>query len=265
MFFPRKIILIVLIVFCFTGIVTFGKDYVVPIVANGTIGDYRFNVRIRSLSFNAPFSTLYQGYTDNGGFLGVGCSASATRYLSVNGPIDGRPGYSANDVCTPFNNPEFGWIRVTHDETGESQVVNEFQIHDRETKEVLDITLIPAVVPARKFLIPAIDGGDFWLSTRNMVGAYAIVNPSETETATIEMRAHRHNQPDSPGCIQELTIPPLNRVAGHFRDFFPDCNKGSTMVISGDIPIAVGGLQVFYPEFKMTALPVETIEDSGEE
>jgi hypothetical protein len=58
-----------------------------------------------------------------------------------------------------------------------------------------------------------------------------------------------------------LTISPLHRITGHFREFIPDCDRGSTIEITGNIPIAVGGLQVFYPEFKMVALPTEILEE----
>jgi len=126
----------------------------------------------------------------------------------------------------------------------------------------LNVSLIPAVKPGRKFLIPARDGGELY-ERRKGNGAYSIVNPSETEIATVEMRAHRSDEPDMPGCVQVLTIFPLYRIAGHFRELFPDCDKGTTIEITGDIPIAVGGLQVFYPEFKMQALPIEVLD--GEE
>jgi len=253
-----------LITSCFTGPL-YGEDYVIPIVANGAFGGNRLNARLRVFYSSLSLPVQFSGYDDVGGPLNVGCSSSATSRLSVG--ADGEilyDGYWGHDVCIPFNNPEFGWIKVTPKDAISFQVLNEFQILDWETREALTVTLIPAVIPARKFLIPAIDGEDY-LATRNMVGAYAIINPSETETATVEMRAHRPDEPDKPGCVQELTIPPLSRITGHFREFFPICDRGSTIRISGDIPIAVGGLQVFYPEFKMTALPVETIEDSGEE
>ncbi len=87
--------------------------------------------------------------------------------------------------------------------------------------------------------------------------AFAIVNPSESETADV-----RIEWLGSRGQIREtveITLPPLNRVARFTKDLFEGILSG-LLRFESSIPIAVGGIVVVEPDGLWISLPVERVD-----
>jgi hypothetical protein len=86
--------------------------------------------------------------------------------------------------------------------------------------------------------------------------AYAIVNPSESDSAHVSLDARRTDEEE--GCQTTLEIAPRHRVSKFFHELVGiSCKHGGIVRIEADIPIAVGALKVYMPEFRFNGLAVE--------
>jgi hypothetical protein len=127
---------------------------------------------------------------------------------------------------------------------------------------------VEAVKPAMEFRTLFVDR--FIEATNNQrQTAYAIVNPSTSQTANVRLTAFL-SSPRDQTCEATLTIPPTHRVSKFFEEIFASCPAVSSLrvitfrpvgplFITSNIPIAVGGLDVILPELKLTSLPVEIV------
>lgn len=164
-----------------------------------------------------------------------------------------------------------GWARLRHDGTP-IQTVAEIALISaapflciapicmRPSTQIVTIAVVPAVRPSREFRANA-------SLTSQRESAYALVNPSSSQTATIEIIAA-----DSSGRILDqntIRVPAQGRVAKFLWELLllgkvfvappkrPNFFHGSVKITS-DIPIAVGALNVLSPEGKFAGLPVNS-------
>jgi len=83
------------------------EDYVIPIAANGIVGEYRFVLSINYLTSRSPKDVSFRGYDDGGGPIGVGCDINPTSSVGIGGS-GGNSIYGVQDACVTFNDPEYG-------------------------------------------------------------------------------------------------------------------------------------------------------------
>lgn len=118
---------------------------------------------------------------------------------------------------------------------------------------------VSAVKPARQFRARGFD----WVTRQS---AFALVNPSETETASVQIEVFNYGA-ERIGAA-EVTIPPLNRVARLMSELVqvlpcPECppvHHRGFVRFSSDIPIAVGGVVIVKPGDIWVSLPVVPVD-----
>ncbi|MFQ5740586.1 MAG: hypothetical protein ACE5JX_16395 [Acidobacteriota bacterium] len=265
---------------------------ILPIVANGVVGDvlhFQSTFNFLNLS-NSTAEGLLQVY-DNGGELTTDfllCTPVPTPDPSVKFPF--TPGSSIHHTGITDTPLLSGWGRLTWETSAriegsvEVTLINApphpcLLVCTRPSSEIVSTTQVPGVRPAKEFRFPVI-------ITENRHSAFALVNPSNTETARISLtlldslgQVFRDGDGNR-AQIEEYFMAPFTRVSQFAWDFFdacdpqhqictlpvptpaPDLFHGSIQIKS-DIPIAVGGLHVLFPEGKIVGLPVETIDSSG--
>lgn len=166
-----------------------------------------------------------------------------------------------------------GWGRVTWE--GSARVEGSVEVTlladdpipclvicNRSSTDVLTAVQAKGVEPARAFRAPAI-------LTPNRHTAFAIVNPSETQTATVDLAVFdKSGQSVDANSFQ---IPPRSRLTHFLWDLMilgkvfvvppvpPEEFHGSVRITS-DTPFAVGGVHVLFPEGEYVNLFVDTVE-----
>ena len=109
-----------------------------------------------------------------------------------------------------------------------------------------------AVRPATEFRARAI-------SSVFRQSAFALVNPSESESARVSLEILSNFSGETIGAA-EIEIPPLNRLAKFTRELVPlPIHHSGFIRISSEIPIAVGGLVMIKPDDLWVSLPVEAL------
>ncbi len=130
-----------------------------------------------------------------------------------------------------------------------------------EGYQLANTTRLDAVRPQKKFRASLVSMANFSSvffgitpqgGTDSRQSAYAIVNPSSSDAAKIDLVAL-----DSRGntaCATSLTIPPLNRISKFASELLFPCNAPGigSVIISSTLPIAVGALEVSFPEGKFS-------------
>ena len=190
------------------------------------------------------------------------------------------PPNGAKTVWITPRTPVNGWARLTYKNSGKVQGIADLILRNEPCITIL-ITGVPpcyppssevvfstvqvrAVQPAREFRAQA-------MITFNRHSAFAIVNPSPTQTAVVDLTILDSSGENLDG--NQFAIQPQGRISEllwklliHGKIFItrprpPDDFEGSVRLTSS-IPIAVAGLHVLLPEAKFLNLPVETIDSS---
>lgn len=162
--------------------------------------------------------------------------------------------------------PQNGWARVVLPATARVQLFATLVSLTRignDGHEIVSTTTLQAVNPAKKFRSTFARSTPF----RNIFGyfppggtdsrqtAFAIVNTSSTET---NVQLAVLDRGGNAVCSGSIIIPALNRVAKFITELLPTCalpDRGS-LVITSDSLIAVGALDFFLPEGRISMVPV---------
>ena len=91
--------------------------------------------------------------------------------------------------------------------------------------------------------------------------AIAVVNPSPTETASVEMKFVGNE--GQVGYVSSLELAPRNRITGYVRDLVPT-GCCSFVHVTSDIPIAVAGLTVLDGGGRWINLPFAAVTEEVE-
>ena len=133
-------------------------------------------------------------------------------------------------------------------------------LRGHSSDEILDIVSLPAVRAGTEFRL-----GVTITATRR--AAISVVNPSDSETASVKIQLRGVNRDDNAALIE---IPPLSRISRFLLeivvpdDFPADPTRWlfrGTATITSNIPIAVGALDFILPDGKLVYVPVARLEN----
>lgn len=168
-----------------------------------------------------------------------------------------------------------GWIRIRHSGPGSLQASAEIAgvratpvgcpplICSRSSSEYESDALVPALHPSKAFRLPTV-------VTPQRQAAFSIVNPSSDQEAHVRIRFYT-----SDGVMlgeAGLTVLPLHRTSRFAAELaslppgvigvpwtLPERYYGSVLITS-DVPIVVGALQVLLPEGKFVSASVSPVD-----
>ncbi len=220
-------------------------ELVIPIVINGWVDEnLAFDTWIDVLARNHPTRADLEGFTDQGEPMNVGNTWGFASNVGHTFPSSGVPGRFRIYIGHSPRPPDSGWISVAIYGSDHFKLYATIELKGPDG--LLNVTSVPAVVPAGYFVMPLMGPKT----------SYAIVNPSESEEAHVVLDAREPG--DMEGCVADLTIPPRHRVARFFDELFElPCEYGTVVQVTSDVPVGVGVLDVILPEFKFNGLPVD--------
>lgn len=250
------------------------NEMVLPIVVNGPVAErmhYQTIFTILNASRQDIGATL-QIYSNAGTPAGVFCSPLAPPPSSVTTTL--RPNaqyFQFTSADLPFLN---GWARLRWE--GPSSILASVEITqvaaaplrcllvcNRPSTEKLASAQISAVKPEKEFRLPL-------TINRNRQTALALVNPSATETVSVKislLNASGENADLGVPNSFEITLRPLERIADFLWQMVlthspadlvvgvPEMFQGS-VILTADIPFAVGALNIMFPEGKFVSVPI---------
>lgn len=255
----RQILLLLSLV-PFSSTCVFGQtqELILPIVLNGYTTQpihYQTTIRIVNLSATAAEVTL-EAYQNDGTPIRIlelfPIARAGTRTVFQIGGGGSIEAFTAEDV-PPLN----GWVRLTFNSSAsilasaEVALINApagpHPICVRPSTDVLTSVLAAAVGAAQKF-------SAFAAIRPYRKSGYAIVNPSTTRGATVFLSLM-----DFTGrflASGTLEIPPQGRVSRFVQEFLPEAPSDfmGTLRITSTIPVAVGGVNVLFPEGEFTEI-----------
>jgi hypothetical protein len=240
---------------------------------NAVEQQYIFPVSVELLSGDAPlFRTLYRVIN-----LGPEVQGQMDFYFSSG------QNFLSSGILVPTNGmvefPRFidfsviqqnGWARIILPAAARVQVGSSLITLVRLANDgfqIVNTTSLQAVIPAKKFRSTFSNSSRFRAPVLGYFPpvdndprqtAFALVNPSATESVQVQLTVL-----DSKGnsvCSSSIIIPQLNRVSKFITELLQNCalpNQGS-LLISSDSLIAVGALDVFFPEGRILMIPVLT-------
>jgi len=256
----RHIALIVFVLFLSVTASAQTQDLVLPIALNGytTVPiHHQTIIRIVNLSPDSADVTL-EAYQNDGtavrifGLFPIPQQGTKSVFrIESGGSVEA---YTAED--TPDLN---GWVRLTYNvgatilASAEVALINApvgpHPICMRPSTEINTSVQVQAVAPATKF-------GAFVASVTNRKSAYAIINPSTTQTATVFLSLM--NLSGQFVGTATLQIPPQNRVSRFVHELVPNVPAGfmGSLHITSSLPVGFGGVNVLAPEGKLTGIQV---------
>ncbi len=250
------------------------NELIFPVVANGVVLEKLFYQTIFTVLNTSGYdvAATLQVYDSTGKTAGAFCSPLAPPPSSMAATL--KPNaqlFQFTSADLPFLN---GWARLRW-EGGAPILASEelslvastparcLLVCNHPSTEKVSSTQIYGIKPAREFRFPVT------LNTYRQT-ALTLVNPSPTETATVKVsilnisgESASLSVPDS----FELHIGPLERVSKFLWQMGmehsaltvipppPEAFQG-TVVVSADVPIAAGSLNIMFPEGKFVAVPV---------
>ena len=236
------------------------QDLVLPIALNGyTTPPVHYQTIIRIVNMSpVPVEVTVEAYENDGTpirilelFPIVRPGTKTILKIDVGGSVEA---FTAED--TPSLN---GWIRLTFDSkatilaSAEVALINApvgpHPICMRPSTEILTSVQVPAAAAAGK-------SSGFVVMRPNRKSAFAIVNPSTSEAATVFLSLMDFSgQFVASGTVQ---IPPQGRVGRFVHELLPNAPADfmGSLRITGTIPVAVGGVNVLYPEGEFTGIQV---------
>jgi hypothetical protein len=250
------------------------NEVIFPIVVNGAISEKLFYQTIFTIinTSGQAISALLRVYDNAGKPGGVFCSPLAPPPSTLGASLSPNAQlFQFTSADLPFHN---GWASLRWEGAGNMLASAEISliaatparcllVCNRPSTEKLSSTQLYAVSPAREFRLPMTING--FRQT-----ALALINSSPTDTATVKVSVL-----DASGAAANLGVPstfdlkigPMQRVSElvwqmiveHFPSFAsippPDSFQG-TVVLSADLPIAAGSLNIMFPEGKFAAVPL---------
>ncbi|HEV8129818.1 MAG TPA: hypothetical protein VGQ81_01085 [Acidobacteriota bacterium] len=250
------------------------QELILPIVVNGRVGSaVHYQTAFTVLNNSAIVALVNaQIYDSSGSPAGVFCSPIApppSRFTASLSPAGSF--HNSTSADQPLTN---GWARLTWDGTAAVQAEAEINfintapmpcllICNRPSNEIIASASVPAVKAARDFRLPA-------TLTPNRQTAIALVNPQSGGPATVTLQLLGSDGQVVVGGAVSTQVPPQGRVAQFLRRFFecdicmaaPTFAPGpmfhGSLKITSDIPIAVGALNVIFPEGKLVSVPVSS-------
>ena len=234
------------------------QDVILPVALNGYTAPpvhYQTIIRIVNMSATAVDVTL-DAYENDGTPVRIlelfPVALPGTKTVFTIGAGGAVEAFTAEDV--PSLN---GWIRLTFDSSATIQagaevavitgLVGPHPICMRPSTEIATSAQVPAVRAASKF-------SGFAVSRTYRQSGYALINPSATQTATVFLSLmDLSGKFVASGTVQ---IPPQVRLSRFIGELLPDTPADfmGTLRVTGTIPIAVGGVNVLFPEGKFTAI-----------
>jgi hypothetical protein len=135
--------------------------------------------------------------------------------------------------------------------------------------QLVNSTQLNAVKPARRFHSTIANVSRFRSSVFGLAPvtepdlrqtAFAIVNPSPNQTATVNLTTL--DPKGTLACSTSLTISPQNRLARFGTEIFAPCQVPAlgSIEITSDLPIALGAVDVFFPEGRFSSVRVTAVE-----
>jgi len=236
------------------------QDLILPIAVNGyTTPPIHYQTIIRIVNMSAfSVEVTLEAYQNDGTPIRILELFPITRpgtktvfQIDSGGSVEA---FTAED--TPSLN---GWVRLTFDSSATIQASAEVALINapvgphpicmRPSTEIFTSVQLPALSAARKW-------SAFAVNRTNRKSAYAIVNPSTSQTATIFLSLL-----DSGGhfvASGSVQIPPQGRLSRFLHEFLPDAPSDfmGSLRITSAIPIAFGGVNILYPEGKFTGINV---------
>lgn len=236
---------------------------VLPIVVGGEPTPHEvYTSVIDMVSTSGPAYFKFTGFSNVGSPLSVYCDfMGPLSNMSFGQGGSGWEGRWEHYICGQFDPiMDNGWILVELWDANSIQVTNKI-IHVRYVNnfpKLQNAMIVPAIKSTRRFIAPITNDykNDGW----DVLTSYAIVNPSEDQTAVISLDAGRRkpDKPDPPECRRTISLPPRHRIAQFINELFPTCDTGGAMKIESNIPIAVSAVEVYLPSYEFIALPVDT-------
>lgn len=270
------------------------KELFVPIMVNGMVDEnFHFQTLFRFMELSgttaSPAITVEMDAFDNegsaihpdqfacpgpvpfpGSTLSWSLSGSGSTHSGTKGfvqPYEPAPGLID------------GWIRIRYSGPGSLQVSAEIAgvratpvgcpplVCSRPSSEYESDALVQALSPSKAFRVPTV-------ATPQRHAAFSIVNPSADQEADVRISFY-----DSEGVLlgqEGFTVLPLHRVSRFAAEFanlsppeiaigipvpwyLPERYYGSVL-ITADIPIVVGALQVLFPEGKLVSASVTPVD-----
>lgn len=279
----NKATFVSLLAICFAPLLTAQEgpkiqELILPIVVNGRIND-RLHFQTEVIFLNLSDSSARPAVTvfDNTG--------KEVRVFTCPLPIPHGP--TPLDPLSPlgllWNVTDAyqavlttGWARINWNTSAVLQARAEIYLMN-STPACIE----PSVRTSDAFItsseIPAVKAAKEFRSQINYLRqrktAFAIVNPSSTQTAKVLLTVLNFDGAVPLGCQAELAIAPQNRVAKFIDEIFPQfpslpciscfpCilpGKGSVKITS-DVPIAVGALDIVAPKGEFISVPVTSTE-----
>ena len=234
------------------------QDLILPVALNGYTSPpvhYQTIIRIVNMSATAVDVTL-EAYQNDGTpvrileLFPVARPGTTTAFtIDARGAVEA---FTAEDI--PSLN---GWIRLTFDASATVQAVAEVAVitglvgpHPicmRPSTEIATSAQVPAVRASSKF-------NGFAVSRTYRQSGYVLINPSTTQTATAFLSLM-----DLSGkfvASGTFPIPPQARLSRFVNEFLSDTPADfmGTLHVTSTIPIAVGGINVLFPEGKFTTI-----------
>src|SRR2546422_6736911 len=239
------------------------QELILPVAVNGYVKapiHYQTTLRIVNLSAKAVQVTA-EAYQNDGTavqifdlFPIVRLGTKKVFDLAAFGSVEA---FTAEDV--PDLN---GWIRLTFDATANVLATAEVSLINapvgphpicmRPSTDIITSVQVPAVSASRK-------AGGAAVIRPNRLSAYAIVNPSPTQSATVYLSLF------DPGAkfIGSATavIPPQGRVSRTLSEFFPGATSDlmGSLRITSTSAVAAGAVHILLPEGKFVSLEVQSI------
>lgn len=246
------------------------QELILPIVVNGSASKsthYQTTFTVLNLSSGTVEAKL-QIYDQKGAPGGVFCSpigpppSTVTAVLNANGEF-----HNSTSANLPLLN---GWARLTWDKPASIQATAEVTfvgappvpcllICNRPSTEIVSSARVQAVKTGKEFRVAA-------SITHNRHTALALVNPSSSDTASIQATLLAPSG-EVVKTFGGYRVAPQGRVTDYAWNFVecnfcfvppqppPDMFHGTLQIIS-DVPIAVGALDVLFPEGKFVSVPV---------
>jgi hypothetical protein len=236
------------------------KDLILPVALNGYTTPpvhYQTIIRIVNMSSGTVDVTL-EAYQNDGTAVRIlelfPVTRSGTKtvfQINSGGSVEA---FTAED--TPSLN---GWIRLTFDSSAtilasaEVALINApvgpHPICIRPSTEIVTSVQLPALDGARKF-------SAFTVIRPNRKSAFAIVNPSTTEKATVFLSLM-----DPSGkfvASSTIDVPPQGRVSRFAHELLPAAPSDfmGALRITSTIPVGFGGVNVLFPGGDFTGINV---------
>lgn len=238
------------------------QELILPVVVNGYVRPpihYQTTIRIVNLTPN-PVQVTLEAYQNDG---------TAVRILELfpvartgTKTVLNIDGFGSLEAFTAEDVPDLnGWVRLAFDVSASIQATAEVSLINapvgphpichRPSTEILTTVQVASVRAAKKF-------SGFAVIRENRKSGYAIVNPSTTDPVT----AFLSLLDSSAQLVASVTlqIPPQGRVSRLLSEYFPNgpSDLMASLRITATAPLAVGAVNVLFPEAKFTSLPVES-------